>query len=218
MSLEFQPFPKVSRWSRPVTISEKIDGTNAQVVISIEQLDYMPDDTVIALRAAGDTVEVMRAGSRSRWVTPNADGKDNDNAGFAAWCVENRDELFKLGEGQHFGEWWGQSITRKYGLTEKRFSLYNTSRWSDELGARPACCHVVPVLFEGLLEQTTVDRVMSQLSQFGSVAAPGFMKPEGIMIYHHAANMIFKKTLLRDEVPKGQVDHEARLAARLASA
>lgn len=37
----------------------------------------------------------------------------------------------------------------------------------------------------------------------GSVAAPGFMKPEGIVIFHVQGNFGLKKTLEKDEVPKG---------------
>ena len=54
----------------------------------------------------------------------------------------------ELGVGQHFGEWWGFGIQRGYGLHERRFSLFNTGRWSDP-AVRPACCGVVPVLADG---------------------------------------------------------------------
>jgi hypothetical protein len=30
------------------------------------------------------------------------------------------------------------------------------------------------------------------------------MQPEGIVVYHHAAKQLFKKTLEKDESPKGQ--------------
>ncbi len=36
----------------------------------------------------------------------------------------------------------------------------------------------------------------------GSRAAPGFMNPEGIIIWHHAAGIYFKKTLDKDDEPK----------------
>lgn len=32
--LDFSPFPKVGRLSRDITITEKIDGTNASIYIS----------------------------------------------------------------------------------------------------------------------------------------------------------------------------------------
>lgn len=34
MTEEFHEFPKIARYSRPIIITEKIDGTNAQICIS----------------------------------------------------------------------------------------------------------------------------------------------------------------------------------------
>jgi hypothetical protein len=110
----------------------------------------------------------------------------------------------KLGPGRHFGEWWGKGIQRKYDLKEKRFSLFNVSRWNDE--TKPACCHVVPVLYRGMFDTTVVDRQISFLKNNGSLAAPNYLFPEGIVVYHVAGNVGFKKTLEHDEVPKGKVD------------
>jgi hypothetical protein len=173
---EFIEFPKMARLSREVIITEKIDGTNAQICIT-------PDGQFLV-------------GSRTRWITP-----DDDNFGFAAWAYEHKDELMMLGEGSHFGEWWGQGIQRKYDLQEKRFSLFNVDRWADD-SVRPACCHVVPELSRGIFSTTTVDIVLQMLREEGSKAAPGFMNPEGIVVYHVAGRVGFKKTLEKDEVPK----------------
>jgi hypothetical protein len=181
MNPEFVPFPKISRFSRGAVVTEKIDGTNAQVHIS-------------------DDGGIVTAGSRTRWITPQ-----DDNFGFAAWVEANRDELRKLGPGSHFGEWWGAGIQRRYGLAEKRFSLFNTSRWSDERGERPSCCSVVPVLWSGQFDDFDSRRILADLANSGSVAAPGFMRPEGIVIYHIAAGKFFKKTLDKDEEPKSKV-------------
>jgi len=175
---EFEEFPKMARLSRRVVITEKIDGTNAQVFI-------------------GDDGS-MKFGSRTRWITP-----EDDNYGFAKWAHENREELLKLGPGRHFGEWWGAGIQRRYGLSEKRFSLFNVQRWGDA-SVRPACCHVVPVLFDGNFDTTAANGCIDELKVGGSVAAPGFMDPEGIVIYHTAANAGFKKTVKKDEMPKQQ--------------
>jgi hypothetical protein len=172
--MDFIDFPKMARLSREIIVTEKIDGTNAQVCIG--------EDGSI------------RAGSRTRWITPQ-----DDNFGFAAWVEANRDELLTLGAGRHFGEWWGAGIQRKYGLAEKRFSLFNVSRWADE---RPACCHVVPVLYRGPFETPNIEDVLDELVANGSRAAPGFMKPEGIVVFHVAGNLGFKKTIEKDEQPK----------------
>ena len=174
----FQPFPKIARYSRLCTITEKIDGTNASIFID-------------------DLGQDFRTASRTKWITP-----ENDNMGFSRWAHEHKDELMKLGPGHHFGEWWGLGIQRKYGQTRKRFSLFNTFLWSDP-NVRPACCDVVPVLYEGMFCEDAITRAIYNLEVSGSAAAPGFMNPEGIVIYHQAAKLYFKKTLVGDEKPKG---------------
>jgi hypothetical protein len=177
--IEFKAFDKIARLNREVIVTEKIDGTNGVIYI-------------------GDDFSTFRAGSRWRWVTPG-----DDNFGFAAWAEANREELIKgLGPGYHYGEWWGAGIQRRYGLSEKRFSLFNVSRWGDVV-ARPACCHVVPELARGLDIRETVERALATLRTGGSVAAQGFMKPEGVVAFHTASGMLFKVTLEKDEAPKG---------------
>lgn len=175
---EFQDFPKMARLSREIIITEKLDGTNAQVWVS-------------------DDGTELRAGSRTRWITP-----EMDNHGFARWVQEHRDELLTLGPGRHFGEWWGRGIQRGYSLTEKRFSLFNVSRWGE---GRPACCHVVPVLYTGPFLQSAWQGALAKLEREGSVAAPAFMDPEGIVVFHPQGNIGFKKTIKGDEVPKSML-------------
>jgi hypothetical protein len=45
---------------------------------------------------------------------------------------------------------------------------------------------------------------LQYLATEGSAAAPGFMKPEGIVVFHEASGTLFKATLDGDEKPKGQ--------------
>lgn len=177
---KFEGFPKMARFSREIVITEKIDGTNAQILIT-------EDMHVIA-------------GSRTRFITPG-----DDNYGFAKWVKENEEELKKLGPGRHFGEWWGSGCQRGYGLPkgEKRFSLFNTSRWNSE--NIPSCCSVVPELYRGEFNTSAIEEALSHLISNGSVASPGFMNPEGIVIFHTAANVGFKKTIKNDDVPKTTV-------------
>jgi hypothetical protein len=172
----FEPFPKIPRLKRIAIVTEKIDGTNAQVCI-------------------GEDGQV-RAGSRTRWITP-----ENDNMGFARWVKEHEEELRQLGPGRHFGEWWGQGIQRRYGLDHKRFSLFNTSRWNDP-SVRPACCHVGPVVWQGDFSTTAVENALSILRERGSFAAPGFMNPEGVVVFHTASGGMSKITLDGDAIPK----------------
>lgn len=175
--IPFVEWPKIARYNREIVITEKIDGTNAQVYIS-------------------DDGNQIHAGSRSRWITP-----EDDNYGFARWVWENRDELLRLGPGSHFGEWWGQGIQRRYGMSEKRFSLFNTSRWNAE--TLPKCCHVVPVLAKGKITNVDVLGVLNKLKIDGSVAAPGFMDPEGIIVYHSMSRTCYKMTLDKNDEAKG---------------
>lgn len=183
----FEPFPKLARLSRGCVITEKLDGTNAQITISDEP-EVMMNDQPLWTAKVGDLY--LYAGSRTRLITP---GKLTDNYGFAGWVQENAEELVKLGPGRHFGEWYGQGIQRKYGLTEKRFALFNVARWPAER-PRPACVEVVPVLHSGEFSTDAVDDVMHTLEFCGSRAVPGFMEPEGIVVYHEASRTLFKKT------------------------
>lgn len=180
MSTPFAGMQKIGRLSRGCTVTEKIDGTNASIFISEDLSEFL-------------------VGSRTRWITP-----DSDNYGFARWAEAHRDELMQLGPGHHFGEWWGSGIQRRYGLAEKRFSLFNSQRWSDN---RPACCGVVPVVYEGMFDMPAIERVLFQLRVTGSLASPGFMDAEGVVVYHHATKQLFKKTLKDDDVPKGHTAH-----------
>lgn len=174
----FPEMSKVYRLSREMIVTEKLDGTNASI--------YIPED-------GGP----MLFGSRTKWITPA-----DDNFGFARWATEHHDELLLLGPGHHFGEWWGQGIQRNYDLKEKRFSLFNTSRWSVETD-RPTCCGIVPVLYQGPFDTATVDARLLDLSWHGSIASPGFMKPEGVVVYHVASRQLFKKTLDKNDGHKG---------------
>lgn len=178
---EFKKFPSIGRYSRDCTITEKIDGTNGLIYIS-------------------DDFKEFEVGSRTRWITPQ-----NDNMGFAKWAYIHKDELITgLGPGYHYGEWWGQGIQRRYGLNEKRFSLFNSKRWLHN--PRPECCHVVPVLYEGMFDSGFIELALNNLRISGSIASPGFMQPEGIVIFHHATGQLFKKTLEKDDQPKTQTE------------
>jgi len=172
--MEFEAFPKIARLSRDCIVTEKIDGTNAQIFI-------------------GENGEFL-TGSRTRWITPQ-----DDNFGFSKWAHENKDELLTLGAGRHFGEWWGQGIQRNYGMNKKVFSLFNAVRWEKNC---PSCCSVVPILWNGDFSLLDVGFVMIRLKLFGSKASPNFMNPEGIVIYHTAANIGFKKTFEKDNTGK----------------
>lgn len=173
--IDFEPFPKIPRLRRTVVVTEKIDGTNATIHIS----------------ESGE----MLVGSRNRWITPG-----DDNHGFAGWVEDRAEELRALGPGWHRGEWYGAKINgNRYGLGDRRFALFNTSRWN-EVTPPPACCSVVPVLAIGSMDEAIAE-AMAKLAG-GSAVAPGCMRPEGIVVYHTASGGLFKVLCEGDEVPK----------------
>jgi len=176
--IKFESFQKIARLSRNCVIMEKIDGTNAQIYI-------------------GEDGEFL-TGSRNRWITP-----EDDNYGFSRWAHKHKEELMQLGQGRHFGEWWGLGIQRGYGQTEKRFSLFNTSLWNEN-NPPPACCSVVPVLYDGIFTSDAVTEALIDLKDRGSRAAKGFMMPEGVVVYQVAGRVYFKKTIEKDSEPKGK--------------
>lgn len=194
--MEFVPFAKIPRLKREITVTEKIDGTNASISVAPMTVNELDDPTILGALATEGAVHALRAGSRTRWITP-----EDDNFGFAAWVKANGEELFKLGPGHHFGEWWGGKIQRGYGRTEKTFSLFNVDRWGAHNPNTPACCSVVPLLGRG--DWLVADTALEDLRGSGSFAAPGFMKPEGIVVWHAASRAYFKVTLDKDEAPKG---------------
>lgn len=196
---EFESFPKIARLSRDCTVTEKINGANGQIYIQRLLADppAFLHATATVSYDGGDYA--VFAGSRNRWVTP---GKTTDNYGFAGWVASFADELvIGLGEGRHYGEWWGAGIQCGYNQRDKHFSLFNTSRWSYHTPA-PACCSVVPVLYSGEFRTEAVDACLNQLRTTGSRAAPHFPSPEGVVVYHSAARLYFKKTLESDHEPK----------------
>ena len=192
---QFEPFRKIARLNRNCIVSEKIDGTNALIEIDISPI-------------TGNYI--FRTGSKNKYITPK-----DDNMGFANWAYAHRNELITgLGVGKHHGEWWGQKIQRGYGLTEKRFSLFNSFRWipkdktiidPTKQGHPPDCCSVVPILYEGIFNTEIINEVVNSLRTNGSVAMPGFKRPEGVVIYHTGLLEYFKVTCEKDESPKSLI-------------
>lgn len=228
--MEFQKFDKIPRLSRDIVITEKIDGTNAQIYI-VNRDKFILENRVIEnpdiIRDLIDDIKeqsvcelfeyLILAGSRKRWLDVSSNG---DNFGFAKWVQANAEELLKLGEGRFYGEWYGKGIQRNYGLDEKRFALFNIGKWNKYGEEKrlisinpktkeerytedaPKCCDVVPILYKGEFNTIDIKAVLADLKMDGSSIVDGFMNPEGIVIYHKASGQLFKKTIENDEKPK----------------
>lgn len=220
-------FPKIPRLIRECVVTEKLDGSNMCIHIGhkpftvgetlflrgepVEYLGAISEDSAMVKKVVLDGIieedevklsmltsrtvdpDQFLIGSRNRWIDVKM-----DHYNFAKWCQDHKDELLGLGVGTHYGEWWGQGIQKRYKTVGKTFSLFNTSRWGVD---RPACCSVVPVLYQGLFNTVEIDTCVSLLRHHGSVACPG-SPAEGIIVYHVAANQYFKQTLVKDEEHK----------------
>jgi hypothetical protein len=215
---EFKPWPKITRWAKnEYIVTEKIDGTNAAVVILPLWPDkggHLPDDNMLyrvdfeETVVAGDQIAHLDGGSvgvwaqsRNRFITPGA-----DNYGFAKWVQTHARWLVdNLGVGYHHGEWWGQGIQRGYGMNKKMFSLFNPLRDS-----------YVDAMVQAILDGVTLDLVpllavspdpavvqvqADNLARRGSVAKRGYMNPEGVMVYVAPAGHYYKHPF--DPNPKG---------------
>jgi hypothetical protein len=172
--LEFKEFNSIERLSGNIVITEKIHGSNAQILVA-ESSPGMTD---------------VKAGSRTRWLT-----LDDDNYGFARKVHENFGEISTaLGLGRHYGEWYGLGINSGYHLKEKRLALFNTHRWADpyKQGLLPSWVDVVPVLYQGPWREGIITETMTKLKLEGSAISKGFMKPEGVVIRFDRNGAMFK--------------------------
>lgn len=162
---EFKAWPKIPRdRGNNVTITEKIDGTNACVIVR--------------------DGEVVGCQSRNRLIRPG-----DDNMGFAAFVAENLEALAGLGDGYHYGEWAGPGIQKNpHMLEQKMFFLFNTFRPQETL---PECVKQVPVLYNGPFSQDVVNRAMTNL--WISATNAKYI-PEGIIVYYHDTRSFMKVT------------------------
>jgi hypothetical protein len=201
--IEFKEWPKTPRLLRNITITEKIDGTNAAIgVVPVDRGTTTEDQdpSVFAYIHTPDGLMGVYAQSRTRLITP---GKATDNYGFAGWVQQNAAELVDLlGEGLHYGEWWGNGIQRRYDRAEKWFSLFNTERYHGFEERTALNITSVPVLYQGPNDTGAVAAALESLRTHGSVAAPGFMNPEGICVYQAASRTISKVTLDANDAGK----------------
>lgn len=162
--IEFQRFKSIERWDPEackLEIYEKIDGTNAQILITEE----------------GE----VRFGSRSQFINPLG-----DNFGFAKHFWERKEELIKvLGPGFHYGEWFGRAIQRTYHMGKRKLALFY--RINPELGELPDDICVVPKLYSGPFNEKVIQDQAKELKEAGSVLVPGFMRPEGLVLRYLGA-------------------------------
>lgn len=217
---DFQPWPKIPRTDKiRWYVTEKIDGTNAQIyireldsseVFHPESIKVVTEGIQYADGSLPRRVYEVFAGSRKRWVIPT-----DDNHGFARWVQQNALELVAvLGPGRHYGEWWGDGIQKNpLGLApgERRFSLFNTSR-RDWLYSQAELHKVdlaalgvdtVPLLAhpQSYFEDARYAALPTLEASGGSVASPGHAA-EGLVFFESGSNTYYKE-IFGSTGPKG---------------
>lgn len=83
--IEFVEFPKIARLNREIVVTEKIDGTNAQIFIRPESDGGFEFGTDTHVDLPDGSQGFIRAGSRTRWISTQ-----DDNFGFAQWVHQRR--------------------------------------------------------------------------------------------------------------------------------
>ncbi len=175
--MEFIKYLKTKRFTSNIIITEKIDGTNAQLVWDEDH-------------------QILRCGSRNRYLNYSY---EPDNFGFAAWVDKNREVLtkyFKDFDYPIYGEWWGKGIQRGYEVDQKYFSIFHTGLFGDKIPQELYNIGVryVPVLYEGLNVDDPIHTIYHQLFDQGSKLKYNYMNPEGICIFFKDTGTIFKMT------------------------
>lgn len=195
---EFKSWGSTPRENKNKTITEKIDGTNACLVIT--------NGKVIAQ-------------SRKRIITP-----EDDNYGFARWAYENAGALMDtLGYGYHYGEWYGEGIQKNpLGIEGKRFALFHPTKYNEGNGyilEKVDGLETVPLLHHGQCDVWTIPNIMQDLDTYGSkvkgakttpVYIPGTdefffnqaARPEGIIIWNNETRTRTKMLLDNDAFHK----------------
>lgn len=168
--IEFAKWPKTPRTNNNnVVITEKMDGTNACIVIR-----------------GGEIVAIQ---SRNRFIKPG-----DDNMGFAHWVSQNAEALVELGDGYHFGEWCGPGIQKNpHMLEQKEFYLFNVFRPAETL---PDIVKQVRVLYQGPFTDEVLNTTMSELWQHASEQQ---YVPEGVIVYSHATKSRSKMTFANSQ-------------------
>lgn len=101
--IEFTPYPKTARLFKDglgMVVTEKIDGTNAAVVITAGTDITRVNHERLSWQYSRETTHLgepstVSAQSRNRMIAPAAEtgDKGSDNYGFAAWVWDNAEAL-----------------------------------------------------------------------------------------------------------------------------
>lgn len=230
--MSYPSFPSIERLENIYcVITEKIDGTNGLIEIRKDSEIKVKDVENIIPSLTYDTKTVVKFGSRNRYLS-----YQDDNAGFANFyrhytvrfedmakdiiIVSNQEanqtndiptEKYPL---QIYGEWFGQTIQRQYGLKDKFFMPFSTF-YAEKLIEYQVPNIIKPtVLYTGKFDWAVAEGLMHSLLLNGSQVIPGFMRPEGIVIHFPKYNFRLKETFegakWKNLVPKSEHDKKPK--------
>jgi hypothetical protein len=208
---EFKSWNKIARLNRDIIITEKIDGSNGVIYIDENNNFYV--------------------GSRKRWLDEHNENmgfyhwamenkeellKLGKGYHYGEWMGKGIQRNYGLNEKRFYlfntMRWIDiytlpESARKKY--RDEYLNKIREDSNNDKLEYCPECCYVVPILYQGSWFRVIDDDLeyspnweLMKLRLHGSKAIEGFMKPEGIVIYHKASGISFKVTLENDEKPK----------------
>lgn len=206
MTIEFQSWPKTPRLFRDIVITEKVDGTNSAIIV--KEYEHDDESGTIAQVNMGGKLYSVGAQSRNRLIFP---GKTTDNHGFARFVQENAEKLVELlGEGRHYGEWWGKGIQGRYSVNYKGFALFNTEKhedlyeWFLDTSIGSVLVEAMPVLYKGPYSEQKIREVLTELDANGSLVSLRD-KAEGIVVFHTQSRKAYKVTLDNDDKGKWEL-------------
>jgi hypothetical protein len=192
---EFVAWPKIPRGSKQetITITEKMDGTNACIIVESEGM------TSDAEGVQSEKFVVAGVQSRKRLITQ---GADTDNFGFAGWVADQGLELPKtLGVGYHYGEWVGMGIQKNpYHMEDRALFMFNSDRWRDGRQPRPAGVLCVPLMYEGpAVDDEGQDMIEASMEALIDKGIAYGYKPEGVVVWFSKARRYEKHTFAMSE-------------------
>ena len=196
---EYPKYPSIERFENIYSvISEKVDGTNG--LMEIHEVFPKPDS---------DVTHVVTFGSRNKWIDVHS-----DNAGFANFFTPHIDKIVRVPEIlkanavneldnrnkacnmpiRIYGEWFGQSIQRTYGLKQKLFMPFHTLLAKALIEAGVPNIIEPFIFYTGKFDKSISDGFMDTLKTHGSCVVPGYFQAEGIVVYFPTYNFCLKDT------------------------
>ncbi len=222
--IPFEPWPKIPRLYREIVITEKIDGTNAGIFIPLWDEGSVSGPVYASSRKRWITPEKDNFGF-ARWAEENKETLIADlgpGMHYGEWWGQGIQRTYDWGE-KRFSLFnvrrWGALTANEDPRCVRKGShiTHNDEKRGDE---QICACRekrgeiqfatprmgVVPVLYQGPITTVTSlrePRVLENIWDYeaallrrnGSAVAPGFMNPEGIIVYHVVAQQAFKYTL-----------------------